>query len=71
MKILSACLAELLAEDVVETVVTLAPDQGRLRAQLFESGRVIRETTDREGKINLELRIEQRNLDRLVGSIEH
>ncbi|MCH7743227.1 MAG: GTPase HflX [Proteobacteria bacterium] len=71
MKILSACLAELLAEDVVETVVTLAPDQGRLRAQLFESGRVIRETTDREGKINLELRIEQRNLDRLTGSIEH
>ena len=67
----SACLAELLAEDVVETVVTLAPDQGRLRAQLFESGRVIRETTDREGKINLELRIEQRNLDRLTGSIEH
>ncbi|MCZ6503171.1 MAG: GTPase HflX [Gammaproteobacteria bacterium] len=67
MNLLSDCLAELLAEDIVETTITLAPDQGRLRAQLFESGIVVSESTDEEGKINLELRIEQRNLERLTG----
>ena len=71
LNLLNDCLAELLAEDIIETVVTLAADQGRLRAQLFEAGSVIRETTDAEGKINLELRIEQRSLDRLTGSIKH
>ncbi len=70
MNLLNDCLAELMAEDVVETTITLAPDQGRLRAQFFESGTVVSEITDGEGKINLELRIEQRNLDRLTG-IKH
>ena len=69
--LLRDCLAELLAEDVIETVITLSPDQGRLRARLFQSGAVVNEITDEEGKMNLELRIEQRNLDRLTGSNEH
>lgn len=71
LNLLNDCLAELLAEDVVETTITLEPDQGRLRAQLFESGTVVREMTDGEGKISLELRIEQRNLDRLISSLKH
>lgn len=70
MNLLNDCLAELLAEDVVETTITLAPNQGWLRAQLFESGTVVREITDGDGKINLKLRIEQRNLDRLINSIK-
>ena len=70
VSLLRECLAELLAEDVIETVITLSPDQGRLRSQLFESGEVVNEMTDGEGKMNLELRIEQRNLDRLTSSIE-
>ncbi len=69
MELLTSCLAELLAEDVVETTVTLAPDQGRLRAQLFALGAVLREEMAGEGNINLDLRIEQRNLDRLTSSM--
>jgi GTPase len=71
MNLLNDCLVELLAEDVIETSITLMPDEGKLRAQLFESGAVVSEITDGEGKINLELRIEQRNLDRLTGSTGH
>ena len=52
----------------METTVTLAPDQGRLRAQVLALGAVVREVIDGQGKINLDLRIEQRNLDRLIRS---
>jgi GTPase len=67
MALLLDCLAELLAVKVVETTITLAPHQGQLRAQFFALGAVVREESDEDGKINLDLRIEQRNLDRLIG----
>ncbi len=66
MELLISCLTELLAVKVVETTITLAPHQGHLRAQFFALGAVIREQSDEHGKINLDLRIEQRNLDRLI-----
>ena len=68
IELISGCLTELLAEDVVETTVTLEPDQGRLRAQFLALGAVVREDIDGQGKIKLDLRIEQRNLDRLIRS---
>ena len=68
LELITGCLAELLAEDVVETTITLTPDQGRLRAQFMALGAVISESTDSEGKIDLDLRIEQRSLDRLIRS---
>jgi GTP-binding protein HflX len=67
MELIIDCLTELLAVKVVETTITLAPDQGQLRAQFFALGAVIREESDENGQINLDLRIEQRNLDRLIG----
>lgn len=66
IELIIECLVELLAEDLVETTVTLAPDQGWLRAQFLALGAVIREDTDGQGRINLDLRIEQRKLDRLI-----
>jgi len=71
MELLIACLTELLAVEVVETTITLAPDQGQLRAQFFALGAVVREESDEHGQINLDLRIEQRNLDRLMGAPEN
>jgi GTP-binding protein HflX len=68
MELITGCLTELLSEDVVETTITLNPDQGRLRAQFMALGAVIRENTDSQGKISLDLRIEQRSLDRLIRS---
>ncbi len=68
LDLLAACLDELLAENVIETTITLTPQQGSLRARFFELGSVLREQTDARGMINLDLRIEQRNLDRLTGT---
>lgn len=68
IELITECLMDLLAQDVVETTVTLAPDQGRLRAQFLALGAVVREDIDRHGKINLDLRIEQRSLDRIIRS---
>jgi GTP-binding protein HflX len=68
IELIIGCLTELLSEDVVETTITLMPDQGRLRAQFMALGAVTRENTDSQGKINLDLRIEQRSLDRLIRS---
>jgi GTP-binding protein HflX len=70
MELVTTALVELLAEDVVETTVTLTPDQGRLRAQFFAIGAVVREESVGEGNINLQLRIEQRNLDRITGNLK-
>lgn len=70
MDLIRQCLMELLAEDVVETSLVLAPDQGRLRAQFLALGAVVREYTDKHGMMNLDLRIEKRCLDKLVSTAD-
>ncbi len=55
-----------LASGVIETTLSLAPDQGALRAELFELGAVIEERTEVDGTICMHLRIEQDRLNRLT-----
>ena len=63
--LLIQAISELLAEDMVETQITLQPHEGSIRAKLFALGAVVREDTDMEGQIHMDVRIEQRELLRL------
>jgi len=57
-------ISELLCQDVIETTLHLAPDQGQLRAELFAMGAVLGEQTQADGTISLQLKIEQHRLQR-------
>jgi len=63
--LLIQAISELLAEDMVETQITLQPHEGSIRAKLFALGAVVREDTDMKGQIHMDVRIEQRELLRL------
>jgi GTP-binding protein HflX len=58
-------ISELLSQDVIETTLHLAPDQGQLRAELFALGAVVGEETQADGTISLQVKVEQHKLERL------
>ena len=58
-------VAESLGNDVIETSITLGPKDGKLRARFFELGAVLQEFPGEDGSITMDLRIQQRNLDRI------
>jgi 50S ribosomal subunit-associated GTPase HflX len=66
---LVSCIDELIASDVVNTVIELTPEQGRIRAKCFEMASVIKEVMQDCGTIEMHLRIEKKNLARLNAAI--
>ncbi len=66
---LLSCIDELIADDVVTTVLTLKPEQGMIRAKCFELASVIEEVMDENGTIAMHLRIEKKNLARLQAAL--
>ena len=63
------CIDELIASDVVNTVIKLTTEQGRIRAKCFEMASVIEEVMQDCGTIEMHLRIEKKNLARLNAAI--
>jgi len=66
LDLLVDAMGELLAEKLVETQITLQPHEGNIRAKLFALGAVVHEATDCDGLIRMDLRIDQRDLARLL-----
>jgi len=66
---LLSCVDELIADDVVTTILTLKPEQGMIRAKCFELASVIEEVMDENGTIAMHLRIEKKNLARLQAAL--
>jgi len=66
---LLAAIDELIADDVVTTVITLGPENGLIRAKCFEMASVIEESRDDSGTVEMHLRIEKKNLARLNAAI--
>lgn len=63
--LLLEAIGERLQPAMLEGDVSLRPDQGRLRAKLFELGAVLKETIGDDGHWNLQLKITERDLTRL------
>ncbi len=57
---LKTALVELLPEKIINTEVILKPDQGKLRAELYQLGSVVSEIIDDNGHYHLQLKISQR-----------
>ena len=64
--LLLAAVAERLATNVIETSLTLGPEDGKIRARLFELGAVMAESTTEDGSMKLELKIQKSSLERIV-----
>ena len=68
LDLLRTAIDELLEQDIVHECLTLAPQQGRLRAQLYEKGAVLREQVEGDGVIRLEVRLPRTQLARLLAA---
>jgi GTP-binding protein HflX len=67
-ELLLAALTELMAGDIVQHRISLAPDQGRLRAGLYELGAVQEETHDDDGLVQLRVRLSRKDWRRLLAA---
>ena len=66
LDLLLSAISELLGHDVVERDLRLQPEQGRLRARLYEKGAVQHENIDSEGLVCLTIRLPRHDLDRIL-----
>tara|TARA_B100001741_G_C16538835_1_gene593320 strand:- start:314 stop:1570 length:1257 start_codon:yes stop_codon:yes gene_type:complete len=65
--LLLGAIAERLAEDAIETIITLGPEDGRMRARFFEIGAVVEENICEDGSIEIHLKIQESSLRKIVG----
>ena len=65
-ELLLQALTELLAGDIVQHQISLAPDQGRLRAALYQLGAVQQETHSDDGLVQLQVRLSGKEWRRLL-----
>ncbi|MEX2366624.1 MAG: ribosome rescue GTPase HflX [Pseudohongiellaceae bacterium] len=59
-------ISELLGEDFIEPQLEIKPQQGRLRAKLYNQGMVKAETVDESGMVQLSLRLPREDFIRLL-----
>ncbi|GAB2797126.1 GTPase HflX [Halomonas shantousis] len=69
LELLAQALSELLADDVLDTRLTLPPEQGRLRAGLHELNAVREEQFDEQGQILLDIRLPKRDFLQLLARL--
>jgi GTPase len=65
LELLNQAITELLQQHRVHTTVTLPPEEGALRAKLYELGAVIEESSDDSGQIVLKIEINRVDYQRL------
>lgn len=66
MELLLSAMTSLLAKQVIDTTLHLKPDQGQLRALLFNHGAVLDETVVEDGSLHLHIQIEASSLKRFA-----
>ncbi|SHL99364.1 ribosome rescue GTPase HflX [Vreelandella subglaciescola] len=69
LDLLYQALTERLADDVIEFPLTLAPEQGKLRAGLHELNAVRAEYFDEEGRPVLDVRLPRRDFNQLMAKL--
>ncbi|MDO6564851.1 GTPase HflX [Amphritea sp. 1_MG-2023] len=64
--LLFQAITELLADDIFHEQLSLQPEEGGLRAQLYAQGAVLNEVVDEQGVIDLEVRMQKKDLLQLL-----
>lgn len=70
LELLSSSLAELLGDDIVQERITLKPQWGWLRSQLYKQQAVLKEDCSDAGESVLEIRIPKKDLRQLLKKAE-
>ncbi len=65
-ELLLEAIAERIGEAVIETNVTVRPEDGRIRAQFFELGAVLQEIPCEDGSVEMHLRIQESSLRKIT-----
>jgi GTPase len=68
-ELLLEAIAERLGESVIETNVTVRPQDGRIRARFFELGAVLDETPCEDGSVEMHLRIQESSLRKITQGV--
>ena len=66
-ELLLDAIAERLAGNVIETVITIGPEDGRMRARFFEIGAVVKENICEDGSTEIHLKIQESSLRKIAG----
>ncbi|WP_372832050.1 ribosome rescue GTPase HflX [Pontibacterium sp.] len=69
-ELLLQAVNELLADDVYHETISLSPRDGGLRAQLYEQGAVLNESYDDQGHMQLEVRLQKKDLLQLLSRLD-
>lgn len=69
LELLNQAISERLAEDVIGFSLTLAPEQGRLRAGLHDLNAVRAESFDEQGHSVLDVRLPRRDFNQLMAQL--
>jgi len=67
--LLLAAISERLSEEIFHRTLTLTPEQGGLRAQLYSVGAVMAETVDEQGLMQLEVRLQLKDFRRILSRL--
>lgn len=65
--LLVKAVSERLASNVIETSITIGPEDGKMRARFFALGAVTAEYPCEDGRTRLDLKIQKSSLERIVG----
>ncbi|MDI3323691.1 GTPase HflX [Pontibacterium granulatum] len=69
-ELLLQAVNELLADDVFHETISLSPRDGSLRARLYEQGAVLNESYDDHGHMQLEIRLQKKDLLQLLSRLD-
>lgn len=67
-ELLLQAISELLCGDMVNHCLVLAPEQGRIRAKLYQLGAVLTESNDSDGVVELDVRLSRVDWQRLLSA---
>jgi GTP-binding protein HflX len=69
VELLMQALRERLAVDMFHQYMELGPEQGQLRAQLYAQNAVLNESVSQDGRIELEVRMQTKDLRRILSRL--
>lgn len=66
LDLLQQAIVERLGEDIIQANIRLEHSEARLRAQFYDAGAVMAERIAEDGRVELDLRLQRRDLNRLL-----
>lgn len=69
LELLAQAISERLADDVFQDRISLQPQEGQLRAQLYARNAVVSEQVDEQGQIQLDIRLQRKHMLQILSRL--